>query len=234
LPRALPETPGESPFGGRPERVGSKPYRARGRYGRVPRARKGDATKAAFAALSGANAQAGLALGATAFIVAVLYPRAPTPSDDGEGLRALGSDGSAFGLQVVCFQRDNPNQYSLLKQSGHCPAGSYVKLQASSLDPTVREVSAVALSDDLRPLRVFQATLADSQPVTLGGYVELSEHRRIGVAFVFSAEPLSEASLRASVERAQRQGQTLAVLKEVPLATQATQKVLVIEAEDRP
>jgi hypothetical protein len=179
-------------------------------------------------------AQAGLALGATAFIVAVLYPRAPTPSDDGEGLRALGSDGSAFGLQVVCFQRDNPNQYSLLKQSGHCPAGSYVKLQASSLDPTVREVSAVALSDDLRPLRVFQATLADSQPVTLGGYVELSEHRRIGVAFVFSAEPLSEASLRASVERAQRQGQTLAVLKEVPLATQATQKVLVIEAEDRP
>jgi hypothetical protein len=180
-------------------------------------------------------AQMGMALGAAALLVAVLYQRGPGASDDGQdGLRALGSDGSAFGLQVVCFQRDNPNQYSLLKQSGHCPAGSYVKLQASSLDPSVREVSAVALSDDLRPLRVFQATLADSQPVTLGGYVELTEHRRIGVAFLFSAKPLSEGALRASVERAQKQGQTLTGLETLPLVAQATQKLLVVEAEEGP
>jgi hypothetical protein len=174
----------------------------------------------------------GMALGATALFVAVLYQAGPGRADRDPGLRTLGSDGSAFGLQVICFQRDNPNQYSLLKESGHCAAGSYVKLQASSLDPTVSEVAAVALSDDLRPLRVFQATLADSRPVTLEGYIELTGHRRIGVVFVFSSVPLSEAALRASVEQAAKQGQTLAGFQTVPLAGQAKQKLLLIEAED--
>jgi hypothetical protein len=178
-------------------------------------------------------ARVGMALGATALFVAVLYQAGPGRSDRDPGLRALGADGAAFGHQVICFQRDNPNQYLALKESGRCSAGSYVKLQASSLDPTVREVSAVALSDDLRPLRVFKATLSDSRPVTLEGYVELTDHRRIGVAFVFTSEPLSEAALRAGVEQAAKQGQTLAGLETVPLAGQATQKLLLIEAEDK-
>lgn len=175
-----------------------------------------------------------MAIGATALFFAVLYHAGAGRLDGNQGLRSLGSDDSAFGLQVICFQRDNPNQYLALRQSGRCSTGSYVKLQVSSLDPTVREVSAVALSDDLTPLRVFQATLADTRPVTLSGYVELTEHRRIGVAFVFSSKPLSEATLRAGVERAAKQGQTLTGLRAVPLAGAATQRLLLIEAEDGP
>jgi hypothetical protein len=177
-------------------------------------------------------AQTGLAVGAAALFVAVLYRAGVDQPGAGTGFRSLGTDTTAVGLQVICFQRDNPERHTFLKESGRCAAQSYVKLQVSSLDPTMREVSAVAMSDDLRPLRVFRATLADSRPLTLDGYLDLGEHRRVGVAFVFSSKPVSETALRAGVDLAKKRGQTLSGLETLPIDERATQKLLVIEAED--
>jgi hypothetical protein len=175
----------------------------------------------------------GAMAGATAVFGVVLYASVDMPGP-GPSRTPRGSDDSAFGPQLMCFKREAPREYLILKQSGTCPAGSFVKLQASSLDPTTLEVSAVALSDDLRPLRVFHATLSDSRPVTFEGYLELGQHRRIGVAFVFSQKPVTEATLLASVARAGRERRNLAELETVPLPEAVTQKLLVIEAEAQP
>jgi hypothetical protein len=175
----------------------------------------------------------GIALGATAIVgLALLVVRGRDGKTDGDGpvpapRPRLGAD---VGAKILCHQPDDLARYQALSVSGSCPPGSLVKVQATSMDPKLRAVSALVVGERLEKVGLLRSALSTNVPMTLEGHVALPD-RSIGVIVVFSSEPLTDEVLVAALGHTAARHRTLAELPETPLELPHPQKLLVIDAK---